>query len=281
MAIIEKKIKVSRLTDDEIQDLRDSGIDVPDDPEGEVTIKVEQKQILTGADQIARAAGNKLESPAKSSGEEETVALEKSSDLEDLQKENSELKEALRKAHSECPRCRWPVNMDIDNEPSEEEVGEFLKSVCACEPYRCKYEVFGDNISVTYKTLSVSESEAISEYIKDEASSYRSQTFLSDDTLMGVLEDILFFASIDHCIIGSNTFKAPPVSVLTDNIEKAKKAGEEPVDLLVGIKSTFKDVPFQVTTALKAKYQEFAEKVTILTARSSDPKYWRGHNTSQ
>lgn len=207
---------------------------------------------------------NKLASPLRQRPEENGGTPQD----HDRDREVVELREQIddmQKAHDEtrCPRCSWKVTESLLEEPSEEDVAEFLRTACALEPFSLSFTLLNGALTVTYVAISSKASRIISDIISRKV---RSESINSMSEIVFHTNRLTFMASVSEMRSGDSGRSFSSTWMEQDNQEEALVEG-------------FAELPDHVLTMLESQYFVFKNKVEVLTARASDPLFW-GHHAS-
>lgn len=268
-----QRVAVDRLTDGERQDLEAQGKDLSGDY---VDIELDQRQPpVDPAAQERSAVAKQMESvvaePAPGAPEPPPAAQE---EIQELREENDRLKAAIEEKPDHCPRCAWPVATKIEHEPTNEDIVNFLESVCAGEVFTKSYELYGGAVEIGFRTRYSIEMEAVKDHVTEETGG-----IISDDMLF-LTDELVFLTSLDRLKTARGEKVFTPLKDLLKQREEFRSKGQAVKSVVQLLRERVEDIPSHIRIVIRQKYVEFSAIVEHLMTKSTDPKYWKGTTAS-
>lgn len=264
-----------RLTDEEVEHLEAQGVDLSQDF---VDLPApERPQMVDPEAQERRETARALESIAAQSSPQLSAPrglpdLQLTEELQQTKEELSRVKQELQAANEElsqkadnCPRCYWPVDRKEVIEPTKEDIGEFLKSVVAGDLYRKSFSLWGGNLTVTFRSRTAQEDDAIKRTTRRMLGSLN----ITPEEAMFNIQQLNYIVSLESIETGDRRQQMPKL----DEYLSANPDRQTSVDAWAS--EQMSQMPSQIGYALFNTYREFNELLEVLISRAQDPNYWR------
>ena len=265
-----QRVPVSRLTEVERKELEDQGEDLSGDF---IDIKLENRQppVDPAAKErsvVAREMESVVETPAPEASEK--LSSQSMQELENLREENSRLRKELQDKPDHCPRCAWPVATAVEYEPTDEDIREFLESVCAGSIFTKTYEIYGGKVKVTFRTRYSCEMEAVKDHVMEVSGGQLTEEMFS------LTDELVFLTSLKGLKLKDNEKSFSELRDLLKQREEAMEAGQTAKSVAKILRERVAEIPSHIRIVIRQKYVEFSAIVEHLMTKANDPKYWKG-----
>lgn len=265
------RLSTKSLTDSEKEGLREQGYDVDasdfvdlalDPPKPEVDPMAEARQ--QAATQL-RSVGEVAPVPKQPPPTASNDALQQEN--QQLKERLKQLEEVLGKIPQTCPQCSWPTGEKPSVEPTKDDVKAFLRSVMAGQVFEKSYRLFGDMVSVTFRTRTGKEESQIKTTIRRVV---RQGEIIQQAELLGLVRRLNFICGLKAYTTQETRLD---FSEMTSELKDDALMKED----LVGLaEERIHKLPSQLLMVLMRKFDEFSELVEALLAKVNDVGFWKG-----
>lgn len=160
-----------------------------------------------------------------------------------------------------CPRCTWPLDRPFEVTPTDQDKQTFLAAVLSVGRFTKLYALMGGNLQVTFRSLTVPETEAIQNKIRERV---RSGEIVGDPEYFTVQQAYRLALSVQRVTVGQlQVYAAPPTTASID-IEACQAA------FLASIKTEIMGI------MISNSHKQFQRLVELLETMVADPDFWNG-----